>query len=172
LADYFLIAKIIQAFGKNGFVKISSYSDFPQRFFNLKNVYVDFEGDKKKFFVENVTRQKNFFALKFKNFDSDKDVEVLSGKEIFVDDENLVKLPNDFFFIHDLIGSKVFKNDEQIGEITDVINLPANDVYVIRDKEQKEILIPAVLEFIESFDPQKKVMILKPGSDFYEQDED
>ena len=34
-----------------------------------------------------------------------------------------------------------------------------------------EILIPAIRTFIESFDSEKKIMILKPGEDLYDEDE-
>ena len=35
----------------------------------------------------------------------------------------------------------------------------------------KEILLPAILRFIESFDNVKKILKLKPGEDLYEDDE-
>jgi 16S rRNA processing protein RimM len=170
LSDFFLIAKIVSAFGKKGAVKILSYSDFPERFLNLSKVYIDFFEDKKLFFVESVERHNDFFAVKFRNFNSAQDADFLSGKEIFVDTENLVKLPENNFFIHDLVGSKVFRNELEIGIVKEVLQYPANDVYVVRNGDE-EILIPAVLEFIESFDAVNKILILKPGDDLYEDDE-
>jgi 16S rRNA processing protein RimM len=168
--DFFLIAKIVSIYGREGFVRISSFSDFPERFLSLQKVYIDFFEDKKEFFVEKIRKHKNDFLLKFQNFDNDKDIEILIGKEIFVDSENIVKLPENHFFVHDLIGSKVYRNHVEFGVIKDVLTYPANDVYVI-DNKGKEILIPAALEFIESFDHINKIMVLKPGGDFYEDDE-
>lgn len=169
--EYFLIAKIVSVYGKEGFVKITSFTDFPERFFDLKKVYLDFFGDKKEFFVERVKKQKNNFLLKFKNFATGEDASALIGKEIFVDNENVIKLPEDHYFIHDLLGSTVLRNGQVFGVIKDVLAYPANDVYVI-DNLGKEILIPAVKQFVESFNPEKKILILKPGDDFYEDDED
>ncbi len=168
--DYFLIAKIVSVVGKEGLVKINSFSDFPERFFRLEKVYIDFFDDMKEFFVEGVKKEKNSFFIKFRNFDSEYDSAVLVGKEIFVDSENAVKLPDDQFFIHDLIGSAVYRNGSLFGIIKDVLSYPANDVYVI-ESEGREILIPAAKDFIESFDADKKMLILKPGEDFYEDDE-
>ncbi len=169
--EYFLIAKIVSVYGKEGFVKITSFTDFPERFFDLKKVYLDFFGDKKEFFVERVKKQKNNFLLKFKNFETGEDASALIGKEIFVDNENVIKLPEDHYFIHDLLGSTVLRNGQVFGVIKDVLAYPANDVYVI-DNLGKEILIPAVKQFVESFNPEKKILILKPGDEFYEDDED
>ena len=169
--DFYLIAAVASVAGKKGAVKIISYSDYPERFFNLSKVYIDFFGDKKSFFVESVKRNKDFFTLKFKNFNSEKDSEILVGKEIFVDEENLIRLPTGHFFIHDLIGSRVIKDDKELGVIKDVLQYPANDVYVIENGLGNEILIPAIHRFIESFDNVKKLLKLKTGEDLYEDDE-
>ena len=183
--EYFLIAKIVSVYekprvvqgksvigsGREGFVKIFSYSDFPKRFFDLERVYIEFFDEKKEFYVERVEKIKDNFLLKFKNFDTNSDANVLVGKEIFVDNENLVKLPDNYFFVHDLIGSNVFRNNIFFGKITDVLSYPANDVYVI-DNNGEEILIPAVPDFIENFDQENKILILKPGDELYENDED
>jgi 16S rRNA processing protein RimM len=182
--EYFLIAKIISVYEKprskqgksafkpdgEGFVKIFSFSDFPERFFNLKRVYIDFFDEKKEFCIERVEKVKDYFLLKFKNFDTNSDAAVFVGKEIFVDSENLVKLPDNYFFIHDLIDSSVFRNNMFFGKIKDVLSYPANDVYVI-ENDGVEILIPAVPDYVESFDPEKKILVLKPGEELYEEDE-
>ena len=171
MSDFFLIAKIVSLKGKDGFVNIISHSDFPDRFYKLEKVYIDFFNDKKEFFVEKVVEQKKQIAFKFRNFDSDKDAQVLIGKDVFVDEEKAIKLPEGSYFVHDLIGSKVFRNGEEFGSLKDVLRFPANDVYVIIDTLGEEILIPAVKDYIESFDREKKILVIKPGDEIYEDDE-
>lgn len=166
--NFFLVAKIIAAEGEKGFLKIESYSDFPQRFSKLKKVYLDFWGEKKTFTVQSVKDTKSKVYLKFLGFDDKNSCEVLIGKEIFVDGQNLQKLPKHHYYIHDLIGCQVMRNGEKFGDVTDVYNLKANDVYVIKKVNGEETLIPAVREFIESIDISHKVLTLKPGDDFYE----
>ncbi len=170
--DYYLIAKIASVFNNKGYVRIESFSDFPDRFFSLNKVFLDFFGDKKEFFVQDVKKIKNFFVLKFKNFDEENDSEILIDKEIFVDKNDLIQLPENTFFVHDLIGSKVIRNSDVFGKIKDVLNFPANDVYVIEDTNGEEILIPAVKSFIDNFDSKNKILTLKPGDILYENDED
>lgn len=166
-----MIARITSTADKQGFVKIFSYSDFPERFFSLDEVYIDFFGSKKRFIVEEVKKSKNDFFIRFKNFNNDSDTRVLLNKEIFVEEKDAVKPPENVFFVHDLLNSRVFRNDKLFGKIKDVVSYPANDVYVIEDVSGKEILLPALSELIESFDPVNKIMTLKPGESFYE-DED
>ncbi|UCH64939.1 MAG: 16S rRNA processing protein RimM [Ignavibacterium sp.] len=170
MKDYFLIAKITSVFGKEGYVKIEPYSDFPERFFELKMVFIDFWGDKKKLEIEKVRQLNNAVALKFRFFNDERDAGIFIGREMYVEEKDLVKLPEQNYFIHDLIGSKVFQNDDEIGEVTDVLSPPANDVIVILGKEKKEILIPLVPDFIDKFDPEKKILILKSEMDFNDED--
>lgn len=169
--EFFLIAKVSSIYGEDGFVKLVSYSDFPERFSNLKKVYVDFFGSKKELEVEKVEKKRNFFILKFRNFNSDKEVSLFLNKEILVNEADLVKLPEDYFFIHDLINSRVFQNSTELGVIIDVQTLPGNDLYVVKGVTGNELLIPAVKAFIERFDSDKKELYLKPEAVFLDNNE-
>lgn len=168
MSEYFLIAKITSVSDKKGFVKIYSYSDFLERFYSLGEVYIDFFDTKKKFFVEEIKRVHDDFFIRFRNFNSDSETRIFLDKEIFVDKKGVIELPENYYFVHDLINSKIFRNEKYFGKITDVLFYPANDVYVIQDANGQEILLPALSGLIESFDAKNKVMILRPGESFYE----
>lgn len=127
---------------------------------------------KKEILIEDVKQDKDNLYLKFFNFDLPEQVKVFIDKEIFVDSQGLVKLPEDQFFIHDVIGSSVYKNMQLFGYVKDVLKYPANDVYLIEKNDGSEFLLPAVLDFIESFDPQTKVLVLSPGDIYYEDDDE
>jgi 16S rRNA processing protein RimM len=170
--EYILIARIEQLYGKDGFVKLKLFSDFPDRFLNLKEVYIDFWGDKKRFFVEDVNDLKGKIIIKFKKFDSPRDSQVLIDREIYVDEKDAVSLPDNHYFVHDLIGSEVVVEKERIGTISEVIKGKANDVLVVLTDDKNEKLIPFVLNFIEKFDAAKKRLILNISKDFLEDDED
>lgn len=170
--EYILIARIEQLYGKDGFVKLKLFSDFPDRFLNLKKVYIDFWGDKKSFYVEDVDDLKGKIIIKFKKFNSPRDSQVLVDREIYVDEKDAVSLPDNHFFMHDLIGSEVVVEKERIGTISEVIKGKANDVLVVLTNDKNEKLIPFVLNFIEKFDASKKRLILNISKDFLEDDED
>jgi 16S rRNA processing protein RimM len=170
--DYYLIARIDQLYGKDGFIILKLFSDFPERFLDLKKVYIDFWGDKKTFYIEDVKDVKGKIIIKFENFSSRRELEVLLGREIFVTEENVARLPENQFFIHDLIGIEVFAGSDKLGNITDVIKSKANDVLVINTEDNEEKLMPFVLNFIEKFDAERKRLILNVSKDFFEDDED
>ncbi len=164
---YILIARIVAVYGRDGFLRLNSFSDFPDRFKKLKTVSVEFYASFKQLKVEKVKYEGQDILMKFEKFDTDKDVEVLVGKDVYIPESEIVNLPANTYFIHDLIGSRVIFKGVELGTIEDVMVLPANDVYVIR-KEGKEVLVPAVSEFIESFSAEEKLMLLSenfPGYD-------
>ena len=169
--DYFLIAKVQQLYGKDGCVRLESHSDFPERYLSLKKVYIDFWGDKKMFYVEDVKDVKGKIIVKFKRFDSPRDAQVLINRDVYVVEKDVVSLPQNYFFVHDLIGSEVFAGIERIGLVSDVIKAKANDILVILTDDKKEELIPFVLNYIEKFDAARKKLILNITKDFFE-DED
>ncbi|HEY6435553.1 MAG TPA: ribosome maturation factor RimM [Ignavibacteriaceae bacterium] len=170
--EYILIAKVEQVYGKDGYVKLRSFSDFPDRFLSLKKVYLDFWENKKLFQVEDVKNVSGKIVIKFKRFNSTRDLQVLIDRDVYVDEVDAVSLPDNQFFVHDLIGSEVIVEKEIIGTVTDVIKGKANDVLVISTNDEKEKLIPFVLNFIEKFDAAKKKLILNISKEFLEEDED
>lgn len=172
MSDYFLIAKIISVHNKNGFLRAEIFSDFPERFENLKYVFLDFWGDKKLFVVEDCQKLKDKILFKFKNFKTERELNALAGREVFIEESNTVALPENNYFIHDLIGSKVLKNGEVIGTVNDVIKTPANDVLIITDDFGNETLIPFVNAFIENIDAAGKIIKLKDEVDLNPDDED
>lgn len=171
MKDLILIAVVRSVFNNEGFVLVDSYSDFNDRFFNLKTVYIEFFGNSKEFIVEKADIIDNNVVLKIKGFDNYEDAALLINKNIYVDIENAVKLDNDTYFIHDLIDSEVYRNGKLLGYLIDVIVLKSNDVYVIKDLEGREILIPAVKDYIKSFDPKEKRLELVEDCDLlYDED--
>lgn len=164
--DYFLVGIIHSIFNNEGWLRVISFSDFPERFSKLKFVYMDFFGEKKKIKVIESKWHKNSLLLKLENFLDSDNCSLLIGKELFVDSDNLVKLPKGYNFIHDLIGLEVFQVDRRLGVVKDVMQFPANDIYVVESLDGKEILIPVVKSLIEKIDLTNKKILLNNSISF------
>ena len=68
-----------------------------------------------------------------------------------------IKLPSDVYFIHDLIGCKVFDSKQKcIGELVDVAENGGNDLYIVKKQNNEEVMIPAVSKFVISVSIKKK----------------
>lgn len=171
LSEFFLIAKIIAVYNSEGYVTVKSYSDFPERFFVLNKIFIDVFNEKREFFVEDVVEFGDNFIFKFKNFNSKDDVEFLVGSSLFVQEEDVIELKEDTYFIHDLIGCKVFFSSKFFGKIKDVLSLSSNDVYVVEDNNGRELMIPAIKEYIKSVDIDNKKVYLKQDVNYLFDDE-
>lgn len=160
--DYIKIGRIINTHGIKGELKIYPLTDNINRFDDLKTVYL---GDNKiKAEVESVKYHKEMVIIKLKEFNNINEVLKFKDDFIYIDQEDRVELPEDHYFIFDIIGCTVFdRESNKIGIVTDVIQSASNDVYVIKDEEKnKEYLIPAVKEFIINIDIDKKEIVLDP----------
>lgn len=171
MSEFFLVARISSTAGKNGIVKIELFTDYPERFYKLKNIFVDFFNDKKELKIQSVKKLKKSILLKFENFNSSQDVNILVGKDLFIKEDELLVLPDNQAYIHDIVGSTVLKNDVKIGVVTDIIILKSNNVYVIKENNDNELLIPAIDDYVEKFDSRNKILILKPIENIYDDDE-
>ena len=172
MIDFFLVAEVKFVADTSGYVSVLPFSDFADEFGRLKKVYIDVFGAKRIFFIEDVFFNEKSILLKFKNIDSEKDAKYLVGKKIYIDNTSALVLDENTFYIHDLINSRVVFSGEFFGTLVDVMRLPANDVYVIQHKDGKEILIPAVSEFIDSFNSGLKELKLKNACEIFLNDED
>lgn len=158
--DFFLIAEIKSVYGTEGYVELKSYSDFPERFLNLSKVFVDVFGDKRLFIVEDVISEAGDILVKFKNFDTDEEAAFLTSKLLFVDEKDAVKPGKGTYFIHDLVGSKVYYGETEYGIIKEVMQLASNDVLIIDDLNGGEVLIPFLKKLIVNFSAHNKKLFL------------
>lgn len=170
--DFFLVAHITSTSGLEGFLKLQLITDFPDRLASLKEVYLDFFNMKKKFIIEEVKRSNKSFLIKFERFNSERELNVLVGRDIYLSGKDISHLPEGSIFNHDLVNAEVWRENTLLGRIREIMNLPANDIFVIVDEAGNELLIPFVLSFIEEFDINKKRLMLKSGAGIYEDDED
>lgn len=158
--DLYLIAEVSGICETGGSVIVESFSDFPEHLLELEKVFIDFFGKTKELEIEFVRNFDGRFIFKFHRFNTEKDVQFLLGKKLFIEKLNLYKLPNDSFYIHELLECEVYLDSLFFGKLIDVLQLPANDVYVIVKNSGKEIMIPAVAEFIKNINIDEKKIFL------------
>jgi 16S rRNA processing protein RimM len=158
---FIAIGKIIKTHGTNGYVKAISYSGVLERFLNLKTLYLEIDDEEKGMILEDIILQDRNVLLKFNNIDNREDAVKLVRKELKVLFEEKIKLPENNYFIHDLIGLKVFDIEgNYLGIIENVLQMGANDIYQVKH-EDDEILIPAVGEFIKNISLEEKKIVVK-----------
>ena len=152
--DMLRVGVISSTHGVRGEVKVYPTTDDVNRFKKLKTVILDLgRGEQMTLNIESVKFFKNMVILKFKGYDNINDVEMFRKKSLYVTRENAVKLKKNEYFIADLIGLKVISDEgEDLGELTDVLQTGANDVYVISKEGADDILLPAIKDCVKQVD--------------------
>lgn len=157
--DLLQVGAITQTHGIRGEVKVFPTTDDPKRFRKLKDVILDTGKEKITLEIEGVKFFKQFVILKFKGFDNINDIECYKGKNLYVTRENAVKLSKNEYFIADLIGLAVYDEEEKLlGELTDVLQTGANDVYTVKLAAGGEVLLPAIQQCILAIDMENRKM--------------
>ena len=155
----FAIAKITRATGLKGEVGIRplirQFDDYVD-----KPLYIGFDvnlaRDVKLEKVSGVDKKRIFLFEESKNRD---EAESMIGQLLFasITDDDPINMISP-----DLLGATVVAdNGEIIGELVDMMSLPANDVYVI-ERGKKEVLIPVVPEIVRAVDVQMGIVTITP----------
>ena len=159
--NYLRVGVITTTHGIKGEVKVFPTTDDPNRFEVLEHVILDTGKEYLNLKIEGVKYFKNLVILKFKDINNINDIEKFKGKDLLVPRENAIELGEDEYFIYDLIDSEVFTEDgEKLGVLTEVLTTAANDVYLVKTKDNKEILLPSIKECVLEVDTTNKKIIV------------
>lgn len=90
--------------------------------------------------------------------------ETLRGKDVTIRKEDAVTLPEGQYFWHEVIGLTVVNasTDEALGRVVEILETGANDVYVVRPPQGKEVLVPAIKDVVKHIDPEHGRMVIEP----------
>ena len=116
--------------------------------------------------VSSVKFFKNTVILGFREFTDINAIEKYKGCDLLVSRENAIPLEEGEYYVSDLIGCEVREEDGTLfGTLVDVMTTGANDVYIVKTKAGKEVLLPVIPDCIKNVDiANKTVMVfLMPG---------
>lgn len=157
------VGKIVNTHSLKGEVKVISSTDFEEERFKKGSKLLITRGNQliREVVVESYRNHKNFLLVKFEGVDSVEEAEKLKNLQIKIDSDEVGELEENEFYFHEIIGCQVFdENDRNLGEIIDILTPGANDVWVIKGEEGKEILIPYIEDVVKQIDiTNKKVNI-------------
>ncbi len=86
------------------------------------------------------------------------DIEKYKGFSLKIAEENLTDLEDGEFYYHEIIGLDVYENDILIGQIKEILQPGANDVWVVKRKGKKDLLLPYIPPVVLNIDiPNNRV---------------
>ncbi|GAB4319251.1 MAG: ribosome maturation factor RimM [Candidatus Zixiibacteriota bacterium] len=160
--DRVALGRIGKAHGVQGAFRLWPYADNLERFEDLDEVILTARNRSITVHITGVRLGHGFLLIETKEFETPEDVRPWINGDLEIDAADRVTLPEGQFFHDQIVGLKVRTTEgEDIGEIVEIIENVANDVYVCR-RDDHEYLIPAVEEFITEIDIDAGIMTIDP----------
>ncbi len=160
MKQYLEIGKIVSVFGLRGEVKVQPWCDSPDFLCGFDTLYYK---SGTPVVVEHSRVQKNIVVMKLEGCDCVEAAQKLRGRVLYMDRDD-VELEEGAFFVQDLIGLRVIDavSSEEYGELTEVSETGANDVYHIRRPDGKMYYIPAIPDVVKETDIEGGIMKIIP----------
>lgn len=136
--------KIVNTHGIRGEVKIQPWSNSPDFLCSFQQIYMDGA----PYRITSIRIHKGNVIASLQGVETMEDAIRLKNKIIFINRDD-APLQNGEFFLQDIYGLQAVDADTgaPIGTVKEVLPLPSGNIYVIQG--EREILVPAVPEFIK-----------------------
>ena len=166
MPESIVVAKIVDAFGVRGQLKIRPNLDDPTILIHQKQWTVCAPKlDRRQFNVSTCKVHGQFLVATLESIDDrDKALE-LKNTDIEIPYSALPKLSEDEFYWTELIGLLVVDSDTSVyGHISEVMETGANDVFVV--KGESTHLIPYISNVVRTIDIEKGIVLVDWFQDF------
>lgn len=141
-----------------GHVRVEQATAFPERFAAGSLLYV--RGAPLR--VEASRKHGRVWLVKLQGVDSAEAAAALAGESLTVPEADLRPLPSGTFYHYHLLGMRVVSTQgEALGRVTEILETPANDVYVVSGP-RGEVLLPAIADVVKEVDVKRGVMSVEP----------
>lgn len=152
------VGKIVAPHGVRGDLRILPNTERPEIFKKLKRLFLGGKSVR----LLSARPHKNIYILHIEGTDDRNGAELLVGKTVSVPRSEFPEPPDGTHYYFELIGlAAVTEDGSPVGTVAEIIQTGANDVYVIRPAEGKDILLPAIPDCVLSVDPAAGRMIVR-----------
>lgn len=166
MTRWFEVGTIVNTHGIRGEVRVISKTDFADERYKVGNVlYVFMKGAPEPIEVKVKSHRvhKSFDLLSFEGYDNINDVEKFKGSVLKVPESQLGPLGEGEYYFHEIIGCAVVtENGETIGVVKEILTPGANDVWVVKQKGGKDVLIPYIADVVTAVDVNEKRITIRP----------
>jgi 16S rRNA processing protein RimM len=160
--EFITVGQIGRPRGTEGEMYVTPLTDFPERFENMTEIFVSSGDSWTKMKVTKSTMISGRPVIRLENINSPEDAARFTNRYLAVTKDQLKEPPQNSYFIFDLVGCAVYdeKTNEQIGQIVEVEEYPANDAYVIRTENGERLVLAAIKRFVKSVDIENKKIVI------------
>jgi len=164
---FLVIGRILRPHGVRGELKIELHTDYPERLSQHPSLFLGPEHQ--NYPLEGVRFHKGNALIKLAGCDDRNTADELRGLLVQIPVEWAVPLEEGEFYHFQIVGVKVItEQGEHLGEITEVIETGANDVYSVKGPHGV-LLIPAIDEVVRELDLNQRRMVINPLPGLFDQ---
>ncbi len=159
--QYLEVGQIVGTHGVRGEVRVNPWCDSPDFLKKFKTLYYDSNGER-SVKIKSSRVHGNVVLMQLEDISTVEQASALKNKILFMNRKD-AKIPDNTYFIQDLIDCKVIDADSGVdyGILTDVSETGANDVWHIT-KDNKEYLIPAIPSVVIDTDVMTGIIKIRP----------
>jgi 16S rRNA processing protein RimM len=154
---FLAVGKLRRPHGVHGEIIMDVLTDFPERLKPGKKLVVGAQHLPLQ--IRSVRGHDQALLISFMGYDTPEQAGELRNQILYSTTAEQPPLEEGEYYHHELIGLKVFdEQDVLLGELAEILETGANDVYVVRPELGPEILIPAIEEVVLEVNLEKKAM--------------
>lgn len=154
---YLTVGFLRRPHGLRGEIIMDLHTDFPERLQRGRNMFVSEEHT--PVIVQSVREHQNGVLIKFDGIDDPETAGELRNQWVYVNSNDVPPLPEGRIYQHELFGFKVVdEQDNLLGELVEIIETGANNVYVVKGESGGELLLPAIPSVILDLDAGRRLM--------------
>jgi 16S rRNA processing protein RimM len=158
---YLAIGRVVRAHGLRGELSVAVLTEFPERFKTTEWVYLGNEYEATPYRLKSFRWHKQNVLLTLEGLSDRTQAEALQGQFVQVPLTEAVPLPEGSYYLYQVIGLQVqATTGEILGQIADILETGANDVYVVKQAD-REVLLPAIPEVIKQIDLERGVVVVQ-----------
>jgi 16S rRNA processing protein RimM len=155
--EYLTVGFLRRPHGLQGEINMDLHTDFPERMQSGRKLFVGEQHQPMT--LASVRPHQSGLLVKFKGIETPESAALFRNQWVYIQAKDAAPLPEGQLYRHELIGFKVVdENDNALGELTEILETGANDVYVVKDQAGKEILLPAIPSVILELDAARRLM--------------
>jgi 16S rRNA processing protein RimM len=159
-SDWVVIGRFGKVHGLKGLISVISFTDPIENIFEYEPLHITLKRSwcPIKLLHKQISGDK--LLVQVENYLTREDVSLLTNTEIAVPRQALPRLDENEYYLHDLIGLKVYNlQNEFLGTVTEILPTAANDVIVVSGATR--LLIPFIWEhFIIKVElPEKRMTV-------------
>ena len=138
---------------------VNPLTDFVDRFEDLESAFLEGRATA-RYTIREVRYHKRQLLILFEGIDTRNLAEDHIGEFVSITKDEMVDLPDQTFFLFDVIGMKVYtESGEYLGEVAEIIEMPANDLW--RVEGERSILLPASENVILNVDKEERKVTVR-----------